>query len=142
MLRVAGADVVGAGPGARWTFAKPLSRPTALFAQEPNRIVIDFHGDLDHGSVTLGTSFTVEDIASGAPVPGGIAPPDPANPNRVVFQTVGTFPTGSYRVRLFGDPPNPIVSTTAVPLDGEPTPAWPTGTGGPGGNCTLVFKVV
>jgi hypothetical protein len=146
MLRIAGAAIAGTSPGAQWPFAKPKSRPNVPFTQEPSRIVIDFDGDVDQASVVLGTSVTVEEVATGAPVPGGVGFPDPAKPNTMVFQAAGTFQTAAggrfYRMRLSGDLPTPIVSTTGVRLDGEPTPAWPTGIGGPGGSYTLVFKVV
>jgi hypothetical protein len=64
--------------------------------------------------------------------------------NTVRFYRPDGFPTGKYQVTLRGGTPGtdpPILSQSGVPLDGEPTPEWPTGDNVEGGDYVFRFDV-
>jgi hypothetical protein len=105
---------------------------------EPFAIRVGFKGAVvDAGTVSVGKSVEIIEASTGPVLIDDSWLPD----NRLQLAARrGAFPSGSYLVRLHGDPPA-ITSLAGHALDGEAGQKWPSGDGIPGGNCELRFTV-
>jgi hypothetical protein len=90
-----------------------------------------------HGSAALGSSVVITNTANGSAVPGTLTWP---SSDVMVFRASDNFANGRYIVAVNGDPPA-VTSVAGEQLDGDLTPAWPTGDGTPGGNFAFRFSV-
>jgi hypothetical protein len=120
----------------------PGQRSRLRAALLPNAIRISFTNAVpDDATVNLGDSVRImrgpDDVRGTISWPLG---------NEMLFTADDNLAPGEYSIVLHGDGPSPIMALPgAVPahaLDGEPTAAWPTGDGTPGGDYTLGFEVV